>query len=147
MVVVAGISDWLDGALARRFQAESWLGGLLDGISDKAVVVTVLVTLCVHDVLLWWQLPFLLLRDLSVGTGVLVSALRRDREAFRHMDSRTFGKLTTAAIFALFVVLFLWPVATAAHGMLYTASAILSAVAGADYAVARHRRIIRGEAD
>jgi cardiolipin synthase len=145
LVVVAGVSDWLDGYIARRFHAESWLGGLLDGISDKAVVVTVLVTLCLRGMLAWWQLPFLLLRDLSVGTGVLVSVLRRDREAFQHMDSRTFGKLTTAAIFVFLVVLLLCPHTTTAHGLLYAASAILSAIAGVDYATARHRRIIRGE--
>ena len=95
----------------------------------------------------WWQLPFLLLRDISVGTGVTISALRRDREAFRHMDSRTFGKLATVVIFGLLVALLLWPGLGGLHGGLYTLGAILSAVAGADYALARYKRIVRGEAE
>jgi len=71
-----------------------------------------------------------------------VSALRRDREAFRHMDSRLFGKLTTAAIFALLVVLLGWPDSTGARDALFWASVVLSAAAGVDYFRARHGRII-----
>ena len=146
LILVAGVSDWLDGYIARRFDVTSWLGGLLDGFSDKAFCVTALVTFCVQGLLAWWQIPFLLLRDFSVAAGVTVSALRRDRDAFRHMDSRTFGKLATVVIFGLLVALLLWPDLGGLHGALYTLGAILSAVAGADYAVARHERIIQGEA-
>jgi len=142
LVLTAAASDWLDGYLARRLHATSWVGGLLDGFSDKAFVVTTLVTFALHDLLAWWQIPFLLLRDVSVGMGVAVSAVRRDGDAFRYMDSRTFGKFTTVVIFALFATLLLWPEATGVHGTLYTAGAILSATAGGDYYLSRRRRIL-----
>jgi len=44
LVLAAGFSDWLDGWIARRFQATSWIGGLLDGVSDKAFVLSALFT-------------------------------------------------------------------------------------------------------
>ncbi len=144
LVLTAAASDWLDGYLARRFHATSWIGGLLDGLSDKAFVVSALLTFAAHDLLSWWQIPFLLLRDFSVATGVTISAMRRDKDAFRHMDSRAFGKLTTVVIFALLVVLLVWPDAQGLHQTLYTAGAILSATAGGDYYVSRRRRILKG---
>ena len=45
-------------------------------------------------------------------------------------------------VFALFVTLLLWEDAVALQGILYTAAAILSAVAGADYFIARRKRIL-----
>jgi len=142
LTLVAGASDWLDGYLARQLRVTSWLGGLLDGLSDKAFVVLALVTLASAGELAWWQLPFLLLRDLSVASGVTVSALRRDQEAFKNMDSRTFGKLTTVVIFGLLLAIQLWPDAKAVHGVLYSAGTILSVAAGVDYFLARHERIM-----
>ena len=74
LVFVAGASDWLDGWLARRLKATSWIGGLLDGVGDKAFVIAALVTFGRHGLFAWWQIPFLLLRDFSVASGVFVSA-------------------------------------------------------------------------
>ena len=36
-VIAGGLSDWLDGFIARRFGVTSVAGGLLDGIADKAL--------------------------------------------------------------------------------------------------------------
>lgn len=141
LVLVAGASDWLDGYTARRLNSESWIGGLLDGVSDKAFVVSGLITFSLGGLLAWWQLPFLLLRDLCVCAGILVSAMRRDLDAFRQMDSRTFGKLATVVVFALFVALLQWPELEGLHGVLYSAAAILSAVAGGDYLLTGWRRV------
>ena len=142
LVIAAGASDWLDGVIARRLRASSWIGGLLDGLSDKAFVIVALVQLAVHDLFAWWQIPLLLARDVSVGIGVAISALRRDAAAFRHMDSRLFGKLTTLVIFVLLVVRLAWPAGETAHDVLFTLAASSSAVAGVDYFLARHQRIL-----
>ena len=145
LTLVAGASDWFDGYLARRFRVTSWVGGLLDGLSDKAFVVTALATMAAAGELSWYQVPFLLLRDFSVASGVTVSALRRDRDAFQNMDSRTFGKLTTVVIFGLLVAIQLWPESSTLHGVIYGAGVLLSAAAGVDYFLARHKRIMGRE--
>ena len=63
------------------------------------------------------------------------------------MDSRTFGKLTTVLIFGLLVARLQWPSSTSVHGVLYSASVIVSAAAAVDYYLARHSRIMRGPAE
>jgi len=45
VVVVAGLSDALDGFIAKRFNAGSELGAFLDPIADKALLVSVYVAL------------------------------------------------------------------------------------------------------
>ncbi len=142
LVLFAGLSDWLDGAIARRFGATSWVGGLLDGVSDKAFVITALCTLSGDGALRWFDVALLLARDVSVASGVTVSALRGDRDAFRHMDSRWFGKLTTVVIFVLLVVLLAAPEAGVTQRGLLWLGEVLSVVAGFDYYFARRERIM-----
>jgi phosphatidylglycerophosphate synthase len=141
LVLAAGASDWIDGYLARRFRASSWLGGLLDGFTDKAFVLSALLTFAGSGLLEPWQIPLLLVRDACVAVGVAISAARRDADAFRNMDSRAFGKLATALIFALLAVLLLWPERTWGHDFLYAAAAIASTAAGIDYVRTRFGRI------
>ena len=45
ILFIAGITDWLDGFLARRFELHSPLGAFLDPVADKLMVSTALVTL------------------------------------------------------------------------------------------------------
>ncbi|HED64903.1 MAG TPA: CDP-alcohol phosphatidyltransferase family protein [Planctomycetes bacterium] len=142
IVVAAGASDWLDGWIARRFSATSKLGGLLDGLTDKVFIVTALLTFWAHGMLTTWQLPLLFFRDISVAAGVLVSVVRRDRDAFEHMDSRLFGKLATAGIFLMMVVLLQVSDPPAIRRACVALAALLSVAAGLDYARARFHRVL-----
>ena len=137
IVAGAGASDWLDGYLARKLRAQSTVGGLLDGLADKAFVVTALVTFTLHGRLELWQLPLLVLRDVVVLCGVLHSAWNRDRDAFNRMDSRSLGKLATATLFLLFLEVLVWPGAGPWHTPFFALAAVVNALAAADYA--RHR--------
>ncbi len=70
VLVAAGVTDWLDGWLARALGAESELGRMLDPIADKLLVATVLFMLAAADRLgPWEQLPALviILRELFVS--------------------------------------------------------------------------------
>ena len=49
--VVAAITDFFDGYLARRWQQQSSLGRMLDPIADKVLVAVVLLVLCADDIL------------------------------------------------------------------------------------------------
>ena len=71
--VVAAITDFFDGYLARRWQQQSSLGRMLDPIADKVLVAVVLLVLCADDVLRGghiWAAIIILSRE------VLVSGLR-----------------------------------------------------------------------
>lgn len=141
LVVFAGASDCIDGWIARRFRAASWFGGFLDGFTDKAFVVTALVAFAAHGLLEPWQIPLLLVRDVCVAAGYGISAARRDTDAFRDMDPRAFGKLTTSLIFLLLAALLVWPDAHWLHDFLHSAAAITSIAAGIDYVRTRFRRV------
>ncbi|PAV19682.1 phosphatidyl synthase [Pyrrhoderma noxium] len=51
ILAYAGISDWFDGFLARRFQMRSVLGTILDPAADKALMTTLTVTLALKDMI------------------------------------------------------------------------------------------------
>jgi len=71
--VVAGITDGLDGLLARRFKQQSELGRILDPIADKMMLVTSFVVLSMRGVF-----PTTLPKHLPVPFWVTITVLSRD---------------------------------------------------------------------
>jgi cardiolipin synthase len=69
--VGAGISDAVDGWLARVWNARSALGAMLDPIADKALLVSVYVTLAAIGVLPDWLAILVVFRDLLIVGGVI----------------------------------------------------------------------------
>ena len=72
LFVGAGISDGVDGWLARVRHSRSALGALLDPVADKALLVSVYVTLAAINVLPDWLAILVVFRDLVIVGGVLV---------------------------------------------------------------------------
>lgn len=68
----AGISDGLDGWLARRRNSRSTLGAMMDPVADKALLVSVYVTLAVLGVLPDWLAILVVFRDLLIVGGVIL---------------------------------------------------------------------------
>jgi cardiolipin synthase len=98
ILCVAGISDWLDGFVAKKLGQQTSLGVLLDPLCDRAFVVTVLVTLVVvHDLPLW-QLALLVARDIGNSIGVAILWIVR-RDQFRNLRPRRSGKVVTSLQF------------------------------------------------
>jgi len=103
--LVAAITDWLDGHLARKWNIESEFGAFLDPVADKLMVATVLI-LIVEDASSWWvTLPAIII----ISREITISALR---EWMASVGSRAkvavsyLGKLkTTAQITALAMLL------------------------------------------
>ena len=73
--VVAGISDAVDGFLARRFDMRSELGAYLDPIADKALLVSIYVALAVVGVMPGWLAIVVVSRDLMIMGGVVLAWL------------------------------------------------------------------------
>jgi cardiolipin synthase len=72
MFLAAGISDGVDGWLARVRNARSRLGAILDPIADKALLVSIYVTLAAIGVLPDWLAILVVFRDLVIVGGVIV---------------------------------------------------------------------------
>ena len=64
LLVVAGVTDWLDGTIARATGQISRLGQLLDPLADRLYIVATLVGLLLRGIIPWWLVALLLLRDL-----------------------------------------------------------------------------------
>ncbi|VVT16247.1 CDP-alcohol phosphatidyltransferase family protein [Rhizobium sp. EC-SD404] len=75
LFLVAGISDAVDGFIARHFNQRSELGTYLDPIADKLLLVSVFVMLTWLDVLPLWFLILVASRDILIVAAVLLSSL------------------------------------------------------------------------
>jgi phosphatidylglycerophosphate synthase len=140
LVLFAGVSDWLDGFIARRFNAMSPLGALLDGIADKLFVFSAVVTLLDAGRLTLWQGALVMARDVTVAAIALGVILCREWQAFGHMQVRLAGKLTTAFAIPWFATL-LVPAAEGARLPLFVLAAGASVCAAIDYLLQLRSRL------
>jgi CDP-diacylglycerol--glycerol-3-phosphate 3-phosphatidyltransferase len=70
--IVAAITDWLDGWVARKMNQESEFGAFLDPVADKLLVATALVLLVDH----YDSLLVTISAIVIIGREILISALR-----------------------------------------------------------------------
>ena len=75
LFVAAGVSDAVDGWLARRNGGGNAVGALLDPVADKALLVSMYVTLAAVRVLPDWLAILVVFRDLVIVGGVVVLSL------------------------------------------------------------------------
>ena len=73
--VVAGISDAVDGFLAKRFGWATELGAYLDPLADKLLIVCIFVALGVRDELPSWLVIAVVSRDILIVIGIVLSWL------------------------------------------------------------------------
>ena len=70
--IIAGISDGLDGFIAKRFHLTSRLGSILDPLADKTLLVSSYVMLTFLNQLPFWLMLTVAFRDLLIISGYLV---------------------------------------------------------------------------
>jgi cardiolipin synthase len=73
LFVAAGVSDALDGFIAKQLDAQSKLGGYLDPLADKALLVSVYITLGHAGHLATWLVIMVVFRDALIVFGVMLS--------------------------------------------------------------------------
>ena len=104
--VLAAITDWLDGWLARLLKQESEFGAFLDPVADKLIVATALVLLVDHYDSIWLTLAAIVI----IGREILVSALREwmaRRGQSQSVAVTLMGKLKTT-LQMIAIILLLW---------------------------------------
>ena len=129
----AGITDQVDGWLARRWRVESDFGRFVDPLADRIIIDAAVILLWVYDRLPWAALALILVRD-----GVLVlgtpAALRRGYE----FSVSFLGKAATWVLYAALAFVLVtgkgtdWPLAlfwsgvalAVAAGILYVGTAV-----------------------
>jgi cardiolipin synthase (CMP-forming) len=72
LFAVAGFSDAVDGFLARRYHWTSRIGGLMDPLADKLLMVSSYLTLGWLGLIPVWLVALVILRDLVIVTGAVI---------------------------------------------------------------------------
>lgn len=98
---VLGVTDWLDGKIARRWNQVSELGKLLDPAADRLLLIAVVVggTLA-GSVPLWFGLPVMIREPVMFLAVVVLGLLGAKR-----IDVTWYGKIGTACLLAAFPLL------------------------------------------
>lgn len=135
LFVVAGLSDALDGLIAKQFDRATRLGAYLDPIADKALLVSIYVTLGLTGGLPGWLVMLVVSRDLLIVGGVLLSFTLGYRLAMQPLmisKANTVAQITLAGLVLaqlglsltflepiVFYLLYLTAVTTAISGCAY----------------------------
>jgi cardiolipin synthase len=104
ILIVAGITDALDGLLARGLNQKTPLGAYLDPIADKLLMSSSYVVLALHGKIKWWLVILVLGRDvlLLVAAAVILITV-----GYRPLPPSLYGKATTFFEILLIVMVLL----------------------------------------
>ena len=143
VLVAAGLTDGIDGLLARRLNQKSAIGAYLDPIADKLLLSSSFLILAFAHKLSWWLTILILSRDVLI---LAVAAVIILISGYRPFPPSLYGKLTT-----FFQLLLVFAVVAAAaypvpwltalnRGLVYVVAA-LTVVSGFHYSFVIARRL------
>ena len=126
ILVLAGLSDGIDGLLARTLNQKSAIGAYLDPIADKLLLSSSFVILAMEKKIAWWLTIMVLSRDILL---LIVAAVIILISGYRPFPPSLYGKFTT-----FFQIVFVFAVVLAAaypyphweqvnNGLIYTVTA------------------------
>src|SRR5271166_6018863 len=103
ILVLAALTDGVDGLLARSLNQRTSLGAYLDPIADKLLLSSSFVVLAIGGEIRWWLTILVIGRDVLILTSAAVILLT---VGYREFPPSIYGKLTTTLqIFLVFTVL------------------------------------------
>jgi cardiolipin synthase (CMP-forming) len=123
LLAASGVSDWLDGLIARALNQQSRLGQVLDPAADRLYIVATVIALAVRDIIPWWLVALLAVRELLLGA--VLAVLRR--RGWAALQVSFVGKTATWCLLYAFPLLFL--------GSHHTSYAETARVAGWTFAI------------
>jgi len=103
VLMLSGITDFLDGYLARRLNQTSVVGQILDPVADRLYILAVVIGLALRDIIPWWLALSLPLRDLLLWG--LVPLLRT--RGYSALPVHFLGKAATFNLLYAFPLLLL----------------------------------------
>jgi len=102
---IAAFSDFLDGYIARKFDATSSLGMILDPLGDKLMIVSVLVCMTIDGIIPYWAVIIAFLKELlmAIGGYVVHRAVKVSIP-----PAKLIGKISTVYFFIVCMVLMIF---------------------------------------
>jgi len=126
VLILAGLTDGIDGLLARRLNQKSSLGAILDPVADKLLLSSSFFVLALKGTLHWWLTILVLSRDvliLTIAAVIIVVA------GYRPFPPSLFGKFTTTSQIVLVFAVVLTAV-TSQHWLVQLTRLLIIFVAG-----------------
>lgn len=105
IIVFSGLTDLLDGYIARKFNQITELGKLLDPIADKLTQVAVIICLLVHYEKMWIIITLFVAKELFMA----VNDFLLYRQGKKLDGAKWFGKVSTAVFYACMTFLVAFP--------------------------------------
>lgn len=103
LLIFAGVSDWLDGKIARAFNQFSRYGRVLDPAADRLYILVTLLALIIREVIPWWLVALLVGREVFASVVQLVVR----RRGYGWLPVNFLGKTATLCLMYAFPCLFL----------------------------------------
>jgi CDP-diacylglycerol--glycerol-3-phosphate 3-phosphatidyltransferase len=133
---VAGVTDQVDGFLARRWRVESRFGTLFDPLADRLMIDTAVILLWLEDKLPWYGALVILLRDV-----LLVGGYRLLMPRGYELNVNKLGKLATWLLYLSVGILTVAGQATDWPLWLFWIALLLALVAAAQYVIEARREV------
>ncbi len=102
LLILSGVTDVVDGWIARTFHLVSDFGKALDPFADKLTQAALL--LCILPMKLWWVVGVMAFKEISIGILTCLT-LKRTHKVF---SAGWYGKLCTVVIYLSMFILMLW---------------------------------------
>ncbi len=143
VLIIAALTDGLDGLLARSLNQKTSLGAYLDPIADKLLLSSSFVVLALNRKISWWLATLVLSRDVLLLTSAAVILVV---SGYRPFPPSIYGKLTTAVqILLVFAVVLLavtdWPWLQFVRMIIGYLVAALTVFSGFHYSIVVARRL------
>lgn len=133
---IAGVTDALDGWIAKRYSFESRLGSILDPVADKLLLVSSFITLYIIGLLPIWLLVLVFLRDFMIVSGTVGSFIGTGIPKDELLTPSKLSKINTALQIALvlfLVIVQIYPVFSQWNAVVFIIVATSTVLSGADY--------------
>lgn len=104
VLVLAGVSDYLDGKIARKWNQISRLGQILDPLADRLYILATLVGLLIRGIIPLWLVVVLIGRDIVLG---LILVVIKRRTGLVGLPVHFLGKLATFCLLYAFPLILL----------------------------------------
>ena len=128
--VVASLTDWIDGHIARKYNQTSDFGKFLDPLADKLLTISAMVMFCEWGVMPGWALMLVLAREFSV-TGLRLIAVGKGKVIAAGWS----GKVKTACTMVGLCVQMAFPASLEVCWLVTTVIVVTTLYSGIEYFV------------
>lgn len=109
LFIAAGVTDLVDGSIARLTKKETELGAFLDPIADKALMVSTVTCLLLAQIIPVWFFSLVVVRDVAILSGLVYFRLKKITFELKPLFTSKIGTLVNIILVVFAFLKFLQP--------------------------------------